>query len=75
MLSAGSEELISIFFRELTRMVSALLLEAQNATYGMQRLLLQKGVDETLFWEATEEINQRYFSLLLGREDYMELEL
>ena len=72
--SSGSAEIVTLLSQELMEVVSELLVEAQNAIYGMQRLLRQNGRKDIL-WEATDEINLRYFDLILARTDFYELEI
>lgn len=46
--SSGSAEIVTLLSQELMEVVSELLVEAQNAIYGMQRLLRQNGRKDIL---------------------------
>ncbi len=72
--SGGSAEMVSVLIQELMEAVSTLLTESQNSVYGMQRFMENHGLDGRL-QEATDEINLRYFALILNRTELYDLEI
>ena len=72
--AGGSADMISIMIREVMEAMSVLLVETQNAIYGMQRVMENHGL-ESRMWEATEEINLRYFDLFFNRTEVYETDL
>ncbi len=71
--SGNSGEMVSVLIRELMETVSTLLVESQNSVYGIQRFLENHGLEDRM-WEATEEINLRYFDLFLNRTELYKME-
>ena len=58
---------------ELTAVISSLLVETQNAIYGMQNLAQEKQVEYDRS-AAVEELNLQYTDLVLNRPDLFEIQ-
>lgn len=73
--AGGSPDLASVLIREVMESMSMLLVETQNAIYGMQRVMGNHGLaDRGRTQEAVDEINVRYFDLFLNRTEVYDME-
>lgn len=70
--AGGSAEMVSVLVQELLEAVSTLLLETQNAEYGMQRILERRGMEDQK-WEAVEKLDMRYLDLFLYRDEIYDI--
>lgn len=70
----GQRGLGSIVMTEIVDVVSGLITSTQSGIYGMQEILMDYGKTEG-FWEATDELNFRYFDIVLGRKNLYDMEI
>ena len=69
----ASHDLGNRIVEELTTVISNLLVETQNAIYGMQNLAEEKQVEYDRS-AAVQELNLQYIDLVLNRPDFFEIE-
>lgn len=69
----ASRDLGNRIVEELTEVISNLLVETQNAIYGMQNLAEEKQVEYDRS-KAVQELNLQYIDLVLNRPDFFEIE-
>lgn len=69
----ASHDLGNRIVEELTAVISNLLVETQNAIYGMQNLAEEKRLEYDQS-TAVQELNLQYIDLVLNRTDFFEIE-
>lgn len=69
----GQKGITSILIGELADIVSILITHSQAAVFGMQKILMDRGMWEILD-EATDEMNLNYIGFVLMRTDLVETE-
>ena len=69
----ASHDLGNRIVEELTAVISNLLVETQNAIYGMQNLAEEKQLEYNQS-AAVQELNLQYIDLVLNRPDFFEIE-
>lgn len=72
--SEGQKGIGSIVMTEIVDVVSDLVTCSQSGIYGMQKILTDHGETDGL-WEATVELNYRYFDVVLSRKKLYDMEL
>lgn len=70
----GQKGIGSIVMNELVDVVSNLVTCSQSGIYGMQKVLVDYRESEG-FWEATKQLNFRYFDVVLSREKLYSMEV
>lgn len=71
--STGATGVGSMVMNELVDTISKLVVESQNAIYGAQSFMLEKGMRD-IYWDATDELYLRIVNFILGRTQVYELE-
>ena len=69
----ASHDLGNRIVEELTEVISSLLVETQNAIYGMQNLAEEKQLEYDQS-TAVQQLNLQYIDLVLNRPDFFEIE-
>ena len=69
----GQKGIGSIVMNEIVDVVSDFVTRSQSGIYGMQKIFVDSGRTEG-FWEATEQLNLRYFDIVLSRRKLYEVE-
>lgn len=70
----GQKGIGSIVMNEIVDVVSDLVTRSQSGIYGMQKIFVDSGRTEG-FWEATEQLNLRYFDIVLNRRKFYDMEI
>ena len=71
--TSASHDLGNRIVEELTEAISSLLVETQNAIYGMQNLAEDKQVEYDQN-DVVQQLNLQYIDLVLNRPDFFEIE-
>ncbi len=72
--SVGASGVGSTIMNEVVGTISKLIVESQNAIYGIQRFMLDNGMED-IYWETTDELCLRIMNFILGRTQVCELEV
>lgn len=72
--SLGAPGIGSLVMNEVVDVISKLIVESQNAIYGMQRLLVLHEMQD-IYWESTEEMYFQFIDFILGRTGIYEMEI
>lgn len=70
----GQKGIGGIVMNEITEVVSSIVTRSQSGIYGMQSVLRNHGKIDDI-WEATEQLNIRYFDAVLGRRKLCSVEI
>ena len=73
-VSEGEKGIGGIVMNEIVDMVSNIVTRTQSGIYGMQSILQDYGITDVM-WEATEQLNLRYFDIVLGRKKFCDVEI
>lgn len=73
-VAEGQKGIGGIVMSEIVDVVSNIVTSSQSGIYGMQSMLMDYGNPDEL-WEATEQLNFRYFDIVLGRKKLCDLEI
>lgn len=72
--ASGSADVIALLIRESMEAMSVLLVETQNAVYGMQRIMKNHGLEERM-WEATVKMDLQYSDLFFNRSEIYDMDI